>query len=154
MSNRFWNIPNPFHLVVNRHESLDLCSTNIPLQTDPDAPSRADPKFREVRHWLVMNVPNNAVSEGDTIFEFVGTGAPEGTALHRYVTLIFEQEGKIDTTNIAKTRNCSRDGRLSSSTETLIKDNKLDKLVAGNFYQAQFDSYVPELQKQLSGCKD
>lgn len=33
--------------------------------TDPDAPSRADPKFREWHHWLVGNIPGCDVSKGD-----------------------------------------------------------------------------------------
>lgn len=101
-----------------------------------------------------MNVPNNEVTQGDTIFEFIGTGAPKGTSLHRYVLLIFEQPGKIDTATIPKTRNCSREGRLSTSTENLIETYQLGAPVFGNFYKAQFDDYVLELQKQLSGCTD
>ncbi|TKR65491.1 hypothetical protein L596_025887 [Steinernema carpocapsae] len=27
------------------------------VKTDPDAPSRADPKFREWHHWLIVNIP-------------------------------------------------------------------------------------------------
>ena len=33
--------------------------------TDPDAPSRADPQFREVHHWLVVNIPGNRLAEGE-----------------------------------------------------------------------------------------
>jgi len=46
---------------------------------DPDAPSRADPKFREWHHWLVGNVPETKISEGETLSEYVGSGPPEGT---------------------------------------------------------------------------
>ncbi len=35
------------------------------LMTDPDAPSRAQPEFREWHHWLVVNIPGNNISEGD-----------------------------------------------------------------------------------------
>ena len=35
------------------------------LLTDPDAPSRADPQFRENHHWLVVNIPGNRVGEGE-----------------------------------------------------------------------------------------
>jgi len=34
------------------------------ILTDPDAPSRVDPKFRENHHWLVVNIPGNRISEG------------------------------------------------------------------------------------------
>ena len=41
---------------------------------DPDAPSRADPKFREWQHWLVVNVPGTDVAKGDTLAAYVGSG--------------------------------------------------------------------------------
>lgn len=67
------------------------------LMTDPDAPSRADHPFREVRHWLVMNIPESAVEKGDAIFEYRGSGAPKGTGLHRYIFLVYKQpNGRIE----------------------------------------------------------
>ncbi|CAG9104009.1 unnamed protein product [Plutella xylostella] len=55
--------------------------------TDPDAPSRKEPKFREWHHWLVGNIPGAAVAAGDTLSAYVGSGPPPGTGLHRYVFL-------------------------------------------------------------------
>ena len=54
---------------------------------DPDAPSRADPKFREWRHWLVVNIPGSDVAKGEEVAAYIGSGPPEGTGLHRYVYL-------------------------------------------------------------------
>lgn len=65
------------------------------VMVDPDAPSRSDPKFREIRHWLVMNIPDNVVENGDTVIEYIGAGPPKGTGLHRYVFLIFKQPNGI-----------------------------------------------------------
>lgn len=61
------------------------------LMVDPDAPSRANPSYREVRHWLVMNIPENSVEKGDEIIEYIGVGAPKGSGLHRYIFFIFKQ---------------------------------------------------------------
>lgn len=66
------------------------------MMVDPDAPSRQDPKFGEVRHWLVVNIPENSISDGKTIVEYIGSGAPKGTGLHRYIFLVYKQNGKID----------------------------------------------------------
>lgn len=63
--------------------------------TDPDAPSRQKPKFREWHHWLVVNIPGCAVSEGETLSQYVGSGPPKDTGLHRYVYLVFRQKGKL-----------------------------------------------------------
>uniref|UniRef100_A0AC35GFU5 Phosphatidylethanolamine-binding protein n=1 Tax=Panagrolaimus sp. PS1159 TaxID=55785 RepID=A0AC35GFU5_9BILA len=65
------------------------------VKTDPDAPSREDPKFREYHHWLVVNIPGTNVADGETLSEYVGSGPPESTGLHRYVYLVYKQPGKI-----------------------------------------------------------
>lgn len=81
--------------------------------SDPDAPSRADPKLREVRHWL-------------------------------------EQNDKIDVSKIVKTSSRNISNRLSSSTRDLIKMYNLGNPIAGNFYQAQYDDYVPLLHTSFT----
>merc|ERR1711973_958518 len=58
--------------------------------TDPDAPSRAEPTFREWHHWLVVNIPGNNISQGDVLSEYVGSGPPQGTGLHRYIFLAYK----------------------------------------------------------------
>ncbi|ODM89617.1 Phosphatidylethanolamine-binding protein F40A3.3 [Orchesella cincta] len=63
--------------------------------TDPDAPSRKEPTYREFHHWLVGNIPGTEIAKGDTLTEYVGSGPPQGTGLHRYVFLIYEQPGKL-----------------------------------------------------------
>src|SRR5699024_8480345 len=44
------------------------------LFTDPDAPSRTMPAFKEVLHWLVVNVPGADLSKGATVMEYAGSG--------------------------------------------------------------------------------
>ncbi len=58
-----------------------------PPLSDPDAPSREDPKFGEWRHWLVVNIPGNNIASGEVQAEYVGAGPPKGTGLHRYIIL-------------------------------------------------------------------
>lgn len=116
---------------------------------DPDAPSRKEPKFREILHFLVANIPGKDVAKGDILAEYVGSGPPQGTGMHRYVFLVYRQDnGKLNSEmKISKT---SRVGRASFSIRKFAKDNKLGSPIAGNFYQAQFDSYVPQLHAQLN----
>ncbi|XP_011192817.2 phosphatidylethanolamine-binding protein homolog F40A3.3-like [Zeugodacus cucurbitae] len=118
------------------------------FMVDPDAPSRAEPTYREILHWLVVNIPGNKVADGQTIAEYIGSGPPEGSGLHRYVFLVFKQAGKIEATQfIPKT---SREGRVSVKTRDYIAKYNLGDPIAGNFYQAQYDDYVPILKAQLS----
>ncbi|CAK1541414.1 unnamed protein product [Leptosia nina] len=116
--------------------------------TDPDAPSRVEPKFREWHHWLVGNIPGANVSSGETLSAYVGSGPPEGTGLHRYVFLVYKQPGKL-TFDEPRLPNTSGDKRAMFSIAKFAEKYKLGDPIAGNFYQAQYDDYVPILYKQL-----
>lgn len=115
------------------------------LMTDPDAPAQ----FSEFRHWLVVNIPGNDLSKGQTIFDYVGAGPPKRTGIHRYVFLVFKQPNIIENNNFVP--NTSREGRPGTKTRELIKEYNLGTPVAGNFFRAQFDEYVPILHAQLGG---
>lgn len=65
------------------------------LMTDPDAPSRAEPMYKEFRHWAVVNIPENDLSSGKTVFEYIGAGAPKNTGLHRYIFLLYKQPNGV-----------------------------------------------------------
>lgn len=118
---------------------------------DPDAPSREDPKFGEVRHWLVVNIRGNDLRSGETKWHYIGSGPPSGSGLHRYVFLLFKQADGKQKFDFPVVTNRSREGRLQTKTRQLVADYNL-KLVAGNFYFAQFDDYVPILHAQLGGA--
>ncbi|XP_039954003.1 phosphatidylethanolamine-binding protein homolog F40A3.3-like isoform X2 [Bactrocera tryoni] len=117
------------------------------FMVDPDAPSRAEPSNREFLHWLVINIPGNKVAEGQTVAEYIGSGPPDGTGLHRYVFLVFKQAGKIESTKFI--RKTSREGRVRTKTRDSIAKFNLGDPIAGNFYQAQYDDYVPILKSQM-----
>lgn len=118
------------------------------IMADLDAPSRADPKDREGLHWLVVNIPGNDLDMGEVFTEYIGSGAPLGTGLHRYVTLVFKQNGKLNLTR-EKTSNRSAAGRFGFKTRDFVKENNLHGPVAGNFFFAKYDSYVTTLHAQL-----
>ncbi|PPQ71134.1 hypothetical protein CVT26_010828 [Gymnopilus dilepis] len=70
--------------------------------TDPDAPSRQDPKFGEFRHWLVTGLKLPQVGASDVQGQFVTTAGntatawyppepPAGSGLHRYVFLLYRE---------------------------------------------------------------
>jgi len=137
------NIPEVKY-IANPNDWYTLC------MTDPDAPSRNDPKFREWHHWLVGNIPGNNVTAGETLSEYVGSGPPQGTGLHRYVFLVFKQPSKL-TFDEPRLTNRSGDHRGMFSIRNFAKKYNLGDPVGGNCYQAQWDDYVPLLYKQLGG---
>lgn len=51
--------------------------------SDPDAPSRAEPKYREWHHWLVSNIPGQDLAKGDVLSAYVGSGPPPKTGEER-----------------------------------------------------------------------
>ncbi|EDV99116.1 GH13213 [Drosophila grimshawi] len=116
--------------------------------TDPDAPSRKDPQFREWHHWLVGNIPGSDVAKGEVLSAYVGSGPPPETGLHRYVFLVYEQRRKLDFDE-KRLPNNSGDGRGGFKIATFAKKYALGDPIAGNFYQAEYDDYVPILYKQL-----
>lgn len=54
---------------------------------DPDSPS---PSYL---HWLVVNIPEDRVADGDTVVEYVPPTPPSGT--HRYFVALFKQSTRI-----------------------------------------------------------
>lgn len=76
------------------------------------------------------------------------------TGLHRYVFVVFKQpSGKQDFPGLSKLTNTSGEGRKSWKLRDVANKYNLGAPVAGNFYQAEFDDYVPKLYEQLSGKK-
>ncbi|XP_026489059.2 protein D3-like [Vanessa tameamea] len=116
--------------------------------TDPDAPSRNEPSLREWHHWLVGNIPGNNLASGETLSQYVGSGPPKGTGLHRYVFLVYKQPGKL-TFDEPRLTNKSADNRGGFSIAKFAAKYNLSDPIEGNFYQAKYDDYVPILFKQL-----
>lgn len=88
------------------------------------------PELFHLNSWLITN------------FRFLGTG------LHRYVFLIYKQPGKL-TFDEPRLTNRSADNRGGFHIQKFVEKYGLGTPIAGNFYQAEYDDYVPLLYKQL-----
>ncbi|CAD6244710.1 GSCOCG00013434001-RA-CDS [Cotesia congregata] len=130
------------------HWDADSGSFYTLCMTDPDAPSRKQPTYREWHHWLVGNIPGNDLSKGEVLSEYIGSGPPEGTDLHRYVFLVYKQPQKL-TFDEQRLTNRSGNNRAKFSISKFAEKYNLGAPIAGNFYQAAYDDYVPILYKQL-----
>lgn len=118
---------------------------------DPDAPSRENPKFREWHHWLIGNIYGGDINKGEVLSDYIGSGPPKGTGLHRYVFLVYKQQEKCNFSNIPKLPNNSGDKRGKFSIGKFAQQFKLGPPIAGNFFVAKYDDYVPKLYAQLKG---
>ncbi|KAL1284452.1 Phosphatidylethanolamine-binding protein [Trichinella pseudospiralis] len=91
--------------------------------TDPDAPSRQNPKFREWHHWLVANIPGCEINKGEKS------------------NLTDKEHGHLT--------NRSGNNRGGFNIRKFAAKHDLGAPIAGNFYQAEWDDYVPILYEQL-----
>ena len=57
------------------------------LLTDPDWPSQSAPSQKELILWLVVNVPGNIVSKGETILPYLPPCPTCNSGAHRYILL-------------------------------------------------------------------
>ncbi len=58
---------------------------------DLDAPSRQTPTYREILHWLVVNIPGKDVAKGDVRKVYRGPGPPPGTGINYFLVDIVEK---------------------------------------------------------------
>ncbi|KAL5285483.1 PEBP1.2 family protein [Megaselia abdita] len=119
------------------------------LMTDADGPPKPDGSTGEVRHWWVVNIPENNINQGQTVHEYIGS-APDPGSYHRYVFLIFKQSERINTKEyVADNTSTSQEGRLTSTTRDLIQRYNLGNPVYGNFYQAAYDPTANIIRDQI-----
>lgn len=118
---------------------------------DPDAPSRASPKFREWHHWLLGNIYGGDMNKAEVLSDYIGAGPPKGTGLHRYVFLVYKQPEKCNFSKVLKLHSNSGDNRGKFSISKFSQEYKIGLPIAGNFYVAQYDDYVPKLYAKLKG---
>ena len=94
-------------ITIHDETNPDYCQTNnmtyVITLTDPDAPSRDDPKWSEMCHWIAAGVPLGKTvsmlpapfigmgknSDLDEVMEYMAPSPPEKTGKHRYVFLVF-----------------------------------------------------------------
>jgi phosphatidylethanolamine-binding protein len=124
------------------------------VMTDPDAPSRADPKFREWVHWAVVNVKGRDIKTGDTIIEYVGSGPPKNTGYHRYCLFVYKQNESYDVSSKYPNKLIAKGGRGEGRGGWKLRNflktfDTMPTLHALNMYQAQYDDTVPGLYKML-----
>jgi len=109
------------------------------VMNDPDAPSRADPKFREWHHWCVVNIPGKKLAAGEILTSYMGSAPPKGTGLHRYVLLLFRQPSGRAEFSEKRLISSSGEGRASHHVSAFAAAHSLGDPVAGNYFQAEWE---------------
>jgi len=110
-----------------------------------------DADLNEKLHWMVINIPGAKVHEGQIITAYSGPNPAAGSGLHRYITLVMEQEsGKIlDSSVVQKYKtesSCSgAEIRENFHFQTLREELNLSEPVAVNYFTQQYDSFVENI---------
>lgn len=118
------------------------------VMIDPDSPSRTEPLNREFAHWLVGNIPGKHVEQGEVLFEYIPAFPRTGTGFHRYIFLLYRQNCRYDYSGAPRASRKNRTPRLRFSTRDFAQHYSLGRPIAGNFFVAQFDEYVPFILRQ------
>ncbi|XP_057653703.1 protein D3-like [Diorhabda carinulata] len=126
--------------------NTDSCTLYTVVMIDPDAPSRQNQSSGQVLHWLVGNVGGNDIKSGQLIAKYISSAPREKTGLHRYIYLIYKQHGFIDYSELEIS---CLNHRLKWNVRNFAKKYNLGQPIAGNFYQAQYDEYVPIIHSRI-----
>ncbi|XP_006456376.1 hypothetical protein AGABI2DRAFT_211293 [Agaricus bisporus var. bisporus H97] len=118
------------------------------VMTDPDAPKRFEPKFREWRHWVItgLQVTNTQPGKADVVYAaktkpattpYWPPGPPPESGLHRYTFLLFEEpKGGVTIPQGAVEYGTALEQRRSWNAMKFAGQYNL-KLVGANFFLCQ-----------------
>lgn len=87
---------------------------------------------------MVVNIPGGKLEEGETLAEYIGSSPGRDTGLHRYVFLVYKQNGKMDFDERRSSKSCSRQERRSFDIQQFADKYQLGNPVAANFYLTEW----------------
>lgn len=93
---------------------------------DVDAPYPDDPEYSPYLHWLVTNIPDDQVDQGDALIPYQPPTPPSDSPPHKYVVEVYTQKDYI--------RPRSHVVRKNFRINEFIKRNKLDLFAKTYFY--------------------
>ncbi|XP_072938538.1 large ribosomal subunit protein mL38 [Epargyreus clarus] len=109
---------------------------------------------KEYVHWLVANIPGNHVEKGDTIVDYLRPFPLKGTGYHRYVFVIYKQNGKV-TYEVPKVVASSSLDDRTFVTREWYKKYQDDITPAGlAFFQSDWDPTVKDFFHNTLNLKE
>jgi len=127
----------------------DTGSKYTVIMTDPDAPAREMPTFREFIHWVVTEVPLEGealvVEKGNACVPWLGSAPPCKSGLHRYIVLVYKQAG-ADPAESLKAALGDRGGKKAALAAI---EAGLGDPVAFGMYVSQWDESVDALHEVM-----
>ncbi|XP_072013325.1 large ribosomal subunit protein mL38-like [Amphiura filiformis] len=111
------------------------------MLTNPDG--HLQDNQAEYIHWLVGNIPGDAVSDGDVLLDYLPPFPARGTGYHRLVFVLFQQNGKVDYSQETVSLPCtSLQDRTFSTLEFYRKYQNMITPAGLRFFQCRWDESV------------
>lgn len=66
------------------------------LMDDPTAPFPETPVYANYLHWLIINIPQNKIANGDIILNYHPPSPLEKSSAHTYRIILYKQKQKIN----------------------------------------------------------
>jgi len=135
------------------------------IMIDPDMPARSTPiaEKTQVLHWLIVNIPGAGVG-GRNLAPYIGSGPPPSTGIHRYTFLVFDEgTSPKDYTSVTPVNLVQIGKRVNWNfvepdkpwtLRGFMEWASLGMPICGNFYRAQWDSWVDQLWKTFDTYYD
>jgi len=102
--------------------------------SDLDSPTRQNSSMSPLAHGLVLNIPGGDVTKGEHLLDYIGPQPVRNTGLHRYVMLIFQQPGRLNTLDPNMQYAKTLAGRVNFEIRQFAQMFGLGDPVAGNFF--------------------
>ena len=118
------------------------------LMIDPDAPSKAEPMYREFVHWVVVNIPGCDITAGEVVAPYFGAAPPYKSGPHRYFIFLYEQPTPLSPTEVSNLV----DYFVRRGGFTIVRwaaKMGYDFPVGVEGFHSQWDEYVDELHNQM-----
>uniref|UniRef100_A0A8P4KJM2 Large ribosomal subunit protein mL38 n=1 Tax=Dicentrarchus labrax TaxID=13489 RepID=A0A8P4KJM2_DICLA len=97
----------------------------------------------EYVHWLVGNIPGGAVQSGEELCHYLPPFPAKGTGFHRYVYVLFKQEGPINFQEDVRPSPCHSLVDRTFKTVDFYRKHQDNMTPAGlAFFQCQWDESV------------
>ncbi|XP_041670942.1 39S ribosomal protein L38, mitochondrial [Cheilinus undulatus] len=97
----------------------------------------------EYIHWLVGNIPGGAVQAGEELCHYLAPFPAKGTGFHRYVYVLFKQEGHVDFQEDVRPSPCHSLVDRTFKTVDFYRKHQDNITPAGlAFFQSQWDESV------------
>lgn len=108
------------------------------LLTNPDG--HLTESDAEYVHWFVGNIPGGDISKGEVIVDYLQPIPPRGTGFHRYIFVLYKQDGKMDYSSLKKEAPCLSLKERTFHTYDFYKERQ-DKITPAGlaFFQADWD---------------